>query len=294
MVMMRVEDGDGDSIGGGGGMSETPPALTDAQGRFEIRGLVHGPYEVIAEAQAGKLRGRAPGVTPDATLTITATGLTTLSGTVRGPNGPAALFTVELDGPTRARRSFSGGTFELGRVDPGAYSVSVTSSDGNAEEKVTVMAGQPATVDLTLVANAVVVGTLVDGAGKPLAGIPLTVVDAAGGRIQISIEGPPPTSGPDGRFRVEHKAGPSALVILAQPRPITKAGLMLEAGKTLDVGTIEVAGKGAGPGWETPGGGPAPGGGSGSGTTPAPRRAPPAPVSGVPRPPLSPSASARR
>ena len=245
MVMMRVEESEGD---GGGGASEMPPSLTDAQGRFELGGLAYGAYEVIAEAQAGKLRGRAGDVTPDATLTIRATGLTTLSGTVRGAAGPAALFTVELDGPTRAQRTFTDGKFELGRVDPGAYVVRVSSSDGNAEAKVTVAAGQPATVDLTLVANAIVIGTIVDAAGKPLGGVPLTVVEQQGNEVRVSISGPPPTSGPDGRFRLEHKAGPSALVVLVPPKPITKRGLVLEAGKTLDVGEIRVEAKGAGPG----------------------------------------------
>lgn len=54
------------------------------------------------------------------------------------------------------------------------------------------------------------------------------------------MEGAPPTSGPDGSFRLETKAGPSVLVVLVRPRPFTKKGLLLEAGKTLDVGTIRV------------------------------------------------------
>ena len=45
---------------------------------------------------------------------------------------------------------------------------------------------------------------------------------------------------PDGTFRIEAKAGPSALVVLTQPRPTTKRGLSLTAGQTLDVGTIKV------------------------------------------------------
>jgi Carboxypeptidase regulatory-like domain len=252
MVTFEASDDDG-----GGGASEVPPALTDAQGRFEIRGLARSEYEVIAEAQAGKLRGRASDVTPDATLTIQAMGLTTLSGTVRGPRGPAALFTVELEGPTRAQRTFADGKFELGRVDPGSYVVRVRSSDGNADQPVEVAPGTPATVDVTLAPNAVVVGTIVDGAGKPLPGVPLAVVDQEGDMVKIAISGPPPTSGPDGKFRVEHKAGPSALVVLVPPQPITKRGLMLEAGKTLDVGEVRVEAR--------PPGGPAPGGGSGSG-----------------------------
>jgi hypothetical protein len=256
--MVTVEATDDDE--GGGVTSEAPPALTDAQGRFELRGLVRGAYDVIAEAQAGKLRGRAEDVTPDATLTIRTSGLTTLSGTVRGPAGPAALFTVELEGPTRAQRTFTDGKFELGRVDPGAYVVHVRSSDGNADAKVDVIAGAPATVDVTLAPNAIVIGTIVDGAGKPLAGIPVTVVDQQPGSssISVSLGGPPPTSGPDGRFRLEHRAGPSAVVVLVPPRPISKRGLVLEAGKTLDVGEIRVEAPPPGPPGPGPGPAPAP------------------------------------
>jgi hypothetical protein len=58
--------------------------------------------------------------------------------------------------------------------------------------------------------------------------------------MRISLSGPPPTSGPDGRFRVEHKAGKSVLVVMTPPSPVTKRGLALEAGKTLDVGTIKL------------------------------------------------------
>lgn len=242
-TMMRVEardDGDG---GGLGGASAFPPALTDAQGRFAIRNLPKGRYDVLAEAQAGKLRGRLAGVEPDADVQIRAVGVTSLSGTVRGASGPAALFTIELDGPTRAQRTFTDGTFELGRVDPGAYTVKVTSRDGNAEVEVEIKPGEPARVDIALVANAIVVGTLVDAGGKPLAGVPVTVVpDEGEGRLRIMLSGPPPTSGPDGKFRVEHKAGPSVLVVMTPPSPITKRGLALEAGKTLDVGQVRVDG----------------------------------------------------
>ncbi|MDQ3338649.1 MAG: carboxypeptidase regulatory-like domain-containing protein [Myxococcota bacterium] len=240
-TMMRVQassDGDG---GGVGGASAFPPALTDAQGRFEIRNLPKAKYEVLAEAQAGKLRGRLPKVEPDADVQIKAMGVTSLSGTVKSAAGPTPLFTIELDGPTRAQRTFTDGKFELGRVDPGNYVVKVTSADGNAEAKVTVNPGQPASVDIALVANAVVVGTIVDAAGKPIAGVPVIVIDDEGdGELRISMSGPPPTSGLDGKFRVEHKAGKGVLVVMTPPSPVLKRGLPLEAGKTHDVGEVRV------------------------------------------------------
>src|SRR6185503_13345142 len=53
MIMVEAsDDGGGDT----GGMA---PALTDANGKFEIKNLARVPWTVVAEAKAGKLRGRA-------------------------------------------------------------------------------------------------------------------------------------------------------------------------------------------------------------------------------------------
>jgi protocatechuate 3,4-dioxygenase beta subunit len=237
MVMVQASD---DDAGGGGG--SYPPALTDAQGRFEITGLPHLPFDVVAEAQAGKLRGRANAVKPDATLTIQALGVTSLSGTVRGASGPAGLFTVVLEGPTRTQRSFTDGTFSLGRVDAGNYVVRVTSSEGNGEARVVVAANTPATVDIALVANAVIVGTVVDPEGKPVAGVDVIAVDdQPEGMMALSLDGPPPATGPDGKFRIERKAGKAMVVVMTPPRPVAKRGLVLEAGKTTDLGNVQIA-----------------------------------------------------
>ncbi|MCX5746160.1 MAG: carboxypeptidase-like regulatory domain-containing protein [Proteobacteria bacterium] len=236
-VSIESDDDDGDD---GVAPSGTAPALTDASGHFSFTGLAHGEYEVIAEAQAGKLRGRAPHVQPDATVTIAAVGLSTLSGTVHAASA-LGVYAVELDGPTRAARSFANadGTFELGRVDPGDYEVRVTSKAGNATAKVTVKVGLPATVELTLVANAIVIGKAVTADGKPAGGIGVTLVDDTGdARVQVSLEGPPPTTAPDGTFRIAWPAGKKILVLMTAPPPTMKRGLVLEAGKTTDAGTI--------------------------------------------------------
>jgi len=244
--MMILEDRDGP---GGAPESTFPPALTDAQGHYEIRGLPHATYTVIAEAQRGQLRGRATDIKPDATVDLKALGVTMLSGTVTGSAGPTGLFSVELEGPTRAQRSFTDGTFSFGRVDPGTYTVRVQSSDGNAETKVDVTPNQPATLAITLAANAIVIGKLVDAAGKPLAGQTVVLTpDHNDGRLEVRIEGAPPTTGPDGSFRLEHRAEPCALMVMRPPRPFSRRGLQLEAGKTLDLKTIIVTSPGAGSG----------------------------------------------
>jgi protocatechuate 3,4-dioxygenase beta subunit len=241
--MMVVED-----RGGAGSETAIPPALTDAQGHYEIRGLPRATYTVVAEAQRGQLRGRATDVQPDAKVDLQAHGVTTLSGTVTGPAGPTPLFSVELDGPTRAQRSFTDGAFTFGRVDPGPYTVRVQAGEGNAEVKVTVMPDQAATLDVTLASNAVVIGKLVDGTGAPLAGQAIALApDSGDGHLQLRIEGPPLTTGPDGAFRIEHGAGPAILVVMRSPRPFTKRGIALAAGKTIDLGTLNVDAPGPGP-----------------------------------------------
>lgn len=227
------------STDGEGGAS-TAPALTDARGQFELVGLAPGAYEVIAEAEAGKIRGRLAAVRPDASVTIQTHALAELSGTVRGPDGPVKAFTVALDGPTQTTRSFTNGTFELGRVEPGMYTLRVTSPEGNAETAVQVVPGQPARVDLVLAANAYVVGTLVGADGKPLAGAPVAVLPQTSGATQVTIEGPPLLSGPDGRFRIEAAPGPSVLAVMLSDAPFLQPGLQVEAGKTLDLGTVRV------------------------------------------------------
>jgi protocatechuate 3,4-dioxygenase beta subunit len=237
--IVRVENNDEGASSAG----DIAPVLTNASGAFEITGLARLPYTVLAEAQSGALRGQQLRVTPDASITIQALGVTELRGTVKA-SAPLTWFTVELEGPTREQRTFAtpDGTFSFGRVDPGKYTVSVTSSAGNGEAKVVVEPGKPASVEIALAANAIVTGKLVDAAGKPIGGIPVVVIpDQGEGRMQVRIEGPPTTSGPDGAFKIEAKAGPSIVVAMTPPSPTTKKGLKLEAGKTVDIGALTVS-----------------------------------------------------
>jgi hypothetical protein len=240
------------------GDTSVPPALTDTQGHYAIRGLPRGIYTVVAEAQRGQLRARAGDVRPDATVDLHLLALTSLSGTVTGPAGPPALFSVELDGASRNQRSFTDGKFSFDHVDPGSYTVRVQASDGTGEARVDVTADQPASVAITLTANAVVIGRLVDPAGKPLAGQTVVLTpDHGDGRLQVQIDGPPPTTGPDGSFRLEHRAEPCALLVMRPSSPFTRRGLALVAGQTLDLGTITVDAPPAGPGGPGPGAPPA-------------------------------------
>jgi len=237
---MRVESrGDG-----GGAPNAIAPVLTDANGHFAITGLTRAPWTVTAEAQGGKLRGRSEHVKPDATIAIALASVQVLTGTVHA-TAPPAWFSVELDGPTSTQRTFAwtDGSFTFANVDPGAYAVKVTSPAGTGEAQVTIGKGN-ASVDISLTSNGTIVGKLVDPDGKPLPDIGLAVVpDLGDGRLQISLNAPPPTSGPDGSFSVPSKPGKVVLVAMMRGAPASKPGLVVQAGQTLDIGTFVISPK---------------------------------------------------
>ena len=230
---------------GNGGTNAIAPVLTDANGHFAITGLVRVPWTVTAEAQGGKLRGRAEKVKPDATVTIAIASVRELHGTVHS-DAPPAWFNVQLDGPTAAQRDFAwtDGTFSFARIDPGTYTVKVTSNAGTGEAKVTVGAGENASVDITLTSNGLIVGKLADADGKPMPDVGVTVIpDTGDGRIQIQLSAPPPTTGPDGSFSVPSKPGKMTLVAMLRGAPAMKRGLVVQAGQTLDIGTFVISPK---------------------------------------------------
>lgn len=245
--------------GGGAEGRDPPPAMTDARGHFELTNLLPGRYQVVADAQGGKLRGRAADVTTDAQITIQLASVSSLRGTVHGPRGPTDLFSVVLTGPIDARasggpaafppptrpteesQSFTDGAFVFPRLEPGDYAIAVESTDGTGKANVHVSSEAAASVDIPLVANGTVTGRLVDKAGTPLSGIGVALIpDQAPGHMQIEIHEQPQTSGPDGRFQVEGPPGMRTLAVLGNALT-AKRGLSIAAGKTIDVGDLTVA-----------------------------------------------------
>jgi protocatechuate 3,4-dioxygenase beta subunit len=230
----------------GGESNSIAPVLTDANGHFAIANLPRVPWTVTAEAQAGKLRGRLVKITPDATIAIPISNIRELTGTVHVTGATPPYFTVELQGPTSAQRAFawSDGTFAFARVDPGDYTINVSSSAGTAEAKVTVGADN-AHVDVTLTQNATIIGKLVDADGKPVPDLGVVAVpDTGDGRLQIRITGEPDASGPDGNFHISTKPGKVTIAVLTGTgSPTTKPGQVAVAGQTLDVGSIVITPK---------------------------------------------------
>lgn len=224
----------------GTGAHQPTPAMTDARGHFELTSLPHGKYQVVAEAQAGKLRGGAADVTTDAQISIQLANVGSLRGTVHGSRGPADLFSVLLSGPSGDERSFTDGAFMFPRLDPGDYSIEVTSSDGTGTATVRVSSDQAASVDIALVANATVTGRVVNKAGKPVSGMGVALIpDQPPGQLDIQLNEPPPSSGQDGRFQVQGPPGTRTLVILGR-KPTAKRGISVTPGNTIDVGDVTV------------------------------------------------------
>jgi hypothetical protein len=157
---------------------------------------------------------------------------------VHGPPGPTDLFSVWLAGPTSEGGTFTDGAFEFTRVDPGDYTMQVTSSHGTGRATAHVSAGGAASVDIALAPKGTVTGRLVDKSGKPLAGIGVTL-NRERPEDQAVIYELPPTSGSDGRFQVEGEVGRMMLIVVLHP-PLIKRGLVVEAGKSIDVGDVTV------------------------------------------------------
>lgn len=252
----------------GSGVGGTTPVVTDDQGRFELRGLRRGVYDVAAEADRGALRGRTEQVATGTATTVTLAGLSKLTGTVTAGGAPVVDFTVEIlqppHGAGRRQRSFqdAGGRFGFERLDPGTYKVRVTSAAGDGTAEVVVEPGKDATVTVAVVASAIVRGRVVGADGKPVAGRPILSMPAIEGHGAFTVDGPPNTTDADGRFELPVEPGKRELLVLGAGSPRTGKVFEVVAGQELDLGTITLPG---------PKGVPAPS------APPAPAPAPPAP-----------------
>jgi hypothetical protein len=222
--------------GTGGAASEVPPVLTDASGRFEIAGLTRGVWDILAEGEAGKLRGRKDDVTPDATVTVQVARVAELRGFVHAGKATPVAFEIELAGPTRSTRKFGtpDGTFSFGRVDPGDYLLRASADEGHGSAEVHVTAGEPASVDIELAPDGTVIGKVVGADGKPdaqaLVGMSRTV------QGHEEMEYPRPVEA-DGSFRRTTPAGKCRLTVMSHGDQLHE-DLVLDPGRTLDVGTL--------------------------------------------------------
>jgi protocatechuate 3,4-dioxygenase beta subunit len=146
---------------------ETRPVITDADGKFEIRGLTPGRYTLRAYRKGG---GEAVAenveVGSKVTLEIKTTG--TISGTVTAPAGPPPrFFSIAIrdykTGYRREERFFeTSGEWVVRDLPEGEFVVTVDSPEGTANETVDLAEGQKKeNVRLVLEARVTLTGTVV-------------------------------------------------------------------------------------------------------------------------------------
>ena len=209
---------------------QPPPAMTDARGHFELTNLPPGRYQVVAEAQAGKLRGGAADVTTDAQISIRLANVGSLRGTVHGPRGPTDLFFVQLSGfPSVGHRKLL--HRRSVRSSLGSIRATTRSRSHRPTERARRrcesrrMKPRPSTSCWWRMGR--LPAGVVDKAGKPVSGMGVALIpDQPPGQLSIELREPPPSSGPDGRFQVQGPPGARTLVILGR-KPTAKRGLSL-------------------------------------------------------------------
>jgi protocatechuate 3,4-dioxygenase beta subunit len=254
-MVVVADGGDGDDAGGGpggfGGLGlglgggSAPPALTDSNGKFEITGLRKGTYDLMAEGLRGTARGFERGVDTGSNARVELVALTRIDGKVTAAGKPVSVFTVRLSGAAMREKAVrdDGGTFSIHRIDPGQYTVEVSSADGKGEAQVTVVAGQPAEVSIDLASMSEVTGQVVDDEGNPVAGAMVLLGKGTAGNVSVMmVDGDEPTTtGQDGKFRMQAAAGKHLLIVMGgdSPGPLVVKEIEVKDGQDLALGTLK-------------------------------------------------------
>lgn len=231
-----------------GWLSDSEPALTNADGQFVIRKLRKGTYTLVADGPRGASHGEKTGVETGDSATVQLASLGTIALAVTQGGKPVPQYDVTCDGPSGevTRRAVAqDGTYKLDHLAPGDYACRVRADAGTAEGKVSVPAGE-AKLALVIEPWGSLTGTVVSVlTGKPVP--ELTVVvnsdDNAGGFVD-AITGRAPKTDAAGRFVLERVAAGKGRVMFVSP---TNSMANLEsreytarAGERVDLGTIKI------------------------------------------------------
>lgn len=230
-----------------------PPVLTDENGLFVIKELRRDrAYNLVAEGERGGARATLEGVSPGERVDLVLETLGGIDGVVLAKGKPVTQYTLEAKGPVNrnSRIHDASGEFELDRLDPGTYTVTVSSDDGIATAEVELGDRAREHVELELQAWGSIEGEVVGKTdGEPMAKLAV-IVSVETGRADAStgiglLTGKGPKTGRDGRFEVgELGPGKGEVVFmdpdvdLASGAPVATVEFELEPGQSLDLGTI--------------------------------------------------------
>lgn len=161
---------------------------TTGEGAFHLAALPAGRWRVEAEAPgfAPSELELEPALLGSEGLTVTLEPAAALRGRVRTAEGaPAAgaRVTLEGEGPRAAARTDPSGAFELSGLRPGGFVLTAhLRGAGPAFAAGELAPGEQAALELWLAAPHTLAGEVVDGAGRPLAGAVVRVVEETGER----------------------------------------------------------------------------------------------------------------
>ena len=226
------------------------PVLTDAAGRFEVRGLRDGIYHLRAEAHADGARGFVDDVSLGADVRIDVQALAGLRGVVRLRSQPVVEYTVEVKGRALRSRQIHApdGRFELTRLDAGSYDVIARCKDGTARAEVEIVEGTTTSVTLEIGGWSSLRGRVIDAStGDPLPGLSITVLGDGGpsaGSMMGMFTGVGPQTDEDGTFTVgEVPPGEGQILFFDRDATgmtgvVAQADYQVEAESEEDLGTI--------------------------------------------------------
>ena len=246
-VQVRVETDDDDDDSGPRPYGPGKTVLTGPDGRFVIKELRRGVYDVIADATKGGVRALETGVKTGESVTLVVEKLGVLTGVVRSAGTPVASYDLSCDGPAddvERHVNAADGRYRLERLPAGTYKCRAAADAGSGKGEVK-LTGESGTLDLELGAWASITGVVVDDKGAPMVGLVVIAGgegDDRGSAFAAVISGEGPRTDAAGRFEVGRLSPGKGDLMVFDPgegmTPIVNKDFTLTAGQRLDLGKL--------------------------------------------------------